>query len=356
MWSSAPRWPHATAVALGFLLLPIVAIFLRVPPGDLLDALGTDAARKALVVTAETNAISMVLILVFGTPTAYWVATRRSGLAPRGHAHRAAARAPARGRGHRPPRRVRPARPARRHVRRARDRHRVHQGGRHPRRHLRGEPFLRAYSRLRTRSGRPDPPGGGTHPRGGPEAASSSASPSRSPPAGSGRGPHSRSRGGIGEFGATIMFAGSLEGVTQTLSLAIYEQFDVDFDVALAISGPARDRQRDDPPAPSRCSLDGAPTSTSPIPLRGFDASVTLTVQDGATMALVGPSGAGKTTVLRVVAGLLRPLPRAHSSLRRRPWLDTEAGLDLASGTTSRVGYLFQEYALFPTGPTGVWR
>ena len=40
---------------------------------------------------------------------------------------------------------------------------------------------------------------------------------------------------GIGEFGATIMFAGSLQGVTQTLSLAIYEQFDVDFDTALAI-------------------------------------------------------------------------------------------------------------------------
>jgi molybdate transport system permease protein len=41
---------------------------------------------------------------------------------------------------------------------------------------------------------------------------------------------------GIGEFGATIMFAGSLQGVTQTLSLAIYEQFDIDFNVALAIS------------------------------------------------------------------------------------------------------------------------
>ncbi len=40
---------------------------------------------------------------------------------------------------------------------------------------------------------------------------------------------------GIGEFGATIMFAGSLQGVTQTLSLAVYEQFDVSFDVALAI-------------------------------------------------------------------------------------------------------------------------
>src|SRR6266545_3808328 len=41
---------------------------------------------------------------------------------------------------------------------------------------------------------------------------------------------------GRGEFGATIMFAGSLQGVTQTLPLAIYAQFDVNFDVALATS------------------------------------------------------------------------------------------------------------------------
>ena len=40
---------------------------------------------------------------------------------------------------------------------------------------------------------------------------------------------------GIGEFGATIMFAGSLQAVTQTVSLAIYAQFDLDFDVALAL-------------------------------------------------------------------------------------------------------------------------
>jgi len=40
---------------------------------------------------------------------------------------------------------------------------------------------------------------------------------------------------GIGEFGATIMFAGSLQGVTQTLSLAIFREFDVQFDVALAL-------------------------------------------------------------------------------------------------------------------------
>jgi molybdate transport system permease protein len=41
---------------------------------------------------------------------------------------------------------------------------------------------------------------------------------------------------GLGEFGATLIFAGSLQGVTQTLPLAIYAQFDQDFDTALAIS------------------------------------------------------------------------------------------------------------------------
>src|SRR5215469_1679231 len=41
---------------------------------------------------------------------------------------------------------------------------------------------------------------------------------------------------GLGEFGATIMFAGSLQGVTQTLPLAIYQEFDTNLDVALTIS------------------------------------------------------------------------------------------------------------------------
>jgi len=41
---------------------------------------------------------------------------------------------------------------------------------------------------------------------------------------------------GLGEFGATIIFAGSLQGVTQTLPLAIYAQFELDFDSAVAMS------------------------------------------------------------------------------------------------------------------------
>jgi molybdate transport system permease protein len=41
---------------------------------------------------------------------------------------------------------------------------------------------------------------------------------------------------GVGEFGATILFAGSFEGVTQTLPTAVYALFDANLDQAVAIS------------------------------------------------------------------------------------------------------------------------
>ena len=40
---------------------------------------------------------------------------------------------------------------------------------------------------------------------------------------------------GVGEFGATLLFAGNVRGETQTLTLGIYEQLEADFDAALAI-------------------------------------------------------------------------------------------------------------------------
>ena len=40
----------------------------------------------------------------------------------------------------------------------------------------------------------------------------------------------------LGEFGATLMFAGSFRGVTQTVPLAIYDRFATDFTGALALS------------------------------------------------------------------------------------------------------------------------
>ena len=81
-------------------------------------------------------------------------------------------------------------------------------------------------------------------------------------------------------------------------------------------------------------------------PLRTFVASAELTVAQGETLALVGPSGAGKTTTLRVVAGLVRP-QSGTVSVDGTVLLDTDRGRNVAP-EQRRVGYLFQEYALFP--------
>jgi molybdate transport system ATP-binding protein len=78
-------------------------------------------------------------------------------------------------------------------------------------------------------------------------------------------------------------------------------------------------------------------------PRRDFDVELTLVV--GGTVALVGPSGAGKTTVLRAIAGLVRAVGTISSGSAR--WLDSDAGVDLPAEQRA-VGFVFQEYALFP--------
>ena len=67
----------AAAVALTFLALPVVAIFLRVSPTTLVHELNDPVARDALVVSLRTSALAQALVLVLGTPTAYLLATRR---------------------------------------------------------------------------------------------------------------------------------------------------------------------------------------------------------------------------------------------------------------------------------------
>jgi len=67
----------ATAISLAFLLIPIVAIFVELTWDQFVDGVTSDVALDALRVTAETNFAAMALIVLLGTPTAYLIATRR---------------------------------------------------------------------------------------------------------------------------------------------------------------------------------------------------------------------------------------------------------------------------------------
>jgi molybdate transport system ATP-binding protein len=80
--------------------------------------------------------------------------------------------------------------------------------------------------------------------------------------------------------------------------------------------------------------------------LGALELDVALEVRAGECLALAGPSGAGKTSVLRIAAGLVRP-ERGLVEANGETWLDTERGVDVPP-ERRRCGYVFQEYALFP--------
>jgi molybdate transport system permease protein len=66
----------ALAAALTFLTLPVVAIFVDSTPGELLDSLGEPGALDALWLSLRATAAALAIILVIGTPAAYLLATR----------------------------------------------------------------------------------------------------------------------------------------------------------------------------------------------------------------------------------------------------------------------------------------
>jgi molybdate transport system ATP-binding protein len=80
------------------------------------------------------------------------------------------------------------------------------------------------------------------------------------------------------------------------------------------------------------------------LPLRDFALELALDV-GAETVALVGPSGSGKSSALRAIAGLARA--QGTVTLGAERWLDSAAGLDAPPERRS-VGLVFQDYALFP--------
>jgi molybdate transport system permease protein len=225
----------ATTIALAFVALPLVALFVHTSPGTLVDQLGNPAVTDALVVSLKTSAIAHALVLAFGTPAAYLLARSRFP----GRAFLLALTEL--------PLVLPPA--------------------------VAGIALLATFGRLGLLGGTLDALGVSIsftqtavvlavafveapfYLRGGVAAFESvdgrlldaartlGARPGRVfvrvalPLALGGLGASSALAlaRGLGEFGATIVFAGSLQGVTQTLPLAIYAEFDRDFDVAIAI-------------------------------------------------------------------------------------------------------------------------
>jgi molybdate transport system permease protein len=72
----------ALALTLIFLGLPLVALFVDTSPRDLLSSLGDQASVDALRLSFETSAIALALIVVVGTPAAWFIATREFRLKP----------------------------------------------------------------------------------------------------------------------------------------------------------------------------------------------------------------------------------------------------------------------------------
>jgi molybdate transport system ATP-binding protein len=68
--------------------------------------------------------------------------------------------------------------------------------------------------------------------------------------------------------------------------------------------------------------------------------------QSGSITKIFGPSGAGKTTFLKIIAGLTEP-EKGRIKVDDAIWLDTSAKISL-SPQKRRVGFVFQNYALFP--------
>ena len=155
----------------------------------------------------------------------------------------------------------------------------------------------------------------------------------------------------LGEFGATITFAGNLPGTTQTLPLQVYlllqDRPEAATSVSLLLLAVAmavlvalrgrwtgatsddratnRDKQPEEDAEPEEStpgtrSAPHAPAAPSApqrqcslqAEITGFN-DVTLDVPAGSTIAVVGPNGAGKTTLLRALLGLT---PRAHAQLQ----------------------------------------
>ncbi len=73
---------------------------------------------------------------------------------------------------------------------------------------------------------------------------------------------------------------------------------------------------------------------------------INMHIEQGKLVTLYGSSGAGKTSILRMIAGLLNA-DTGTITVHQKTWLNTSTGICLKP-QQRKIGFVFQEYALFP--------
>ncbi|MDO9097195.1 MAG: ATP-binding cassette domain-containing protein, partial [Candidatus Methanoperedens sp.] len=72
-------------------------------------------------------------------------------------------------------------------------------------------------------------------------------------------------------------------------------------------------------------------------------------VNEGEIFGLIGVSGAGKTTISKIISGLLKPTSGSIDVRIGDEWIDlTQLGADKKGRATKYIGILHQEYSLYP--------
>jgi molybdate transport system ATP-binding protein len=80
--------------------------------------------------------------------------------------------------------------------------------------------------------------------------------------------------------------------------------------------------------------------------LKYFDLDISFTCTTENTLVLIGPSGGGKTTIIRMLAGLTTP-DEGRVIFGDEVWFDSKERINI-SPQKRRLGYVFQDYTLFP--------
>ncbi|NOX26319.1 MAG: ATP-binding cassette domain-containing protein [Deltaproteobacteria bacterium] len=78
----------------------------------------------------------------------------------------------------------------------------------------------------------------------------------------------------------------------------------------------------------------------------GFNLQVSFSCVNGGITVLTGPSGAGKTTLIRIMAGLSQA-DEGYIVNNGKLWFASEKGINLPP-QSRKIGYVFQEHTLFP--------